>query len=332
MTDKEWHEVFVSAKRQSLLGMCYVAVQSLDSTACPSKDICRRFLCSAEPIRKSNRIQSECCHELDKKLTIAGFHACILKGQSLSRYYGDIACYRSTGDIDVWVDASISRIVQYLISLKLDWRATYVHVEADLFENVHVEIHPQPAVFSCPWLNAKLQRWTRSFDMDSFDRTGGFSVTPVEFDSVYLLVHMLHHLLFEGIGLRQFMDYAFLLKNSDVQIVADPVRKAISSFHMTGFSKGVMWIMREVFGLSDDCLIFEPDQKVGKMLLDEIMTGGDFGKFDNRYKTRPSSLLGKAWRGIVRNIRFVGIAPAEVLCDPLWRAWHHVWRKRNHYL
>lgn len=333
LTDEEWHAAFAVARKQSMLGMCCVAVQALDSDVCPSKQICRELLSNAEPIRKSNQILGMRCAELDRKLEMEGFRACILKGQSLSRYYGDAACYRSTGDIDVWVDAPVSRIVQFLTSSGADWRATYVHVETDLFEDVRVEIHPQPAILSCPWLNARLQRWTRSFDMSGFDRTRGFAVVPVEFDAVYLLVHMLHHLLFEGIGLRQFMDYAFLLRNSDMQSIAGPVKQTISSLRMTRFSKGVMWIMQEVFGLSEDCLLFEPDPIAGKVLLAEIMAGGDFGKYDERYSmARSSNKLSRMWGGIVRNISFVAVAPSEVICDPFWRTWHFVWRKRRRYM
>lgn len=332
-SDNEWRDVFSMAKRQYVLGLCYASIQSQEPDMCPSKGICREFLSNAEPIRKRNRIMRHRCMELDRMLGESGFTPCILKGQSLSRYYGELADFRSSGDIDVWVDAPIDRIADFVKDRDVKYRGTYVHLEADLFEDVHVEIHPQPAILRCPWLNRRLQRWIGTFEIDKFDRSEGFAIAPVEFDAVYLLTHMLHHLLFEGVGLRHLMDYAFFLKSADMRARSVQAMETIDSLHMTRFTKGIMWIMREVFGLSDELLLTAPDSRVGRMVLGEILNGGDFGKYDSRNRLGKSdNRVCRAWGGIVRNARFLNLAPEMVVCDPFWRAWHYVWRKEQGFL
>lgn len=332
-TDEEWRDAFSMAKQQSMVGLCYASIQSQEPDMCPSKEICREFLCHSEPIRKRNQILRHRCVELDRMLGDSGFTPCILKGQSLSRYYGELADYRNSGDIDVWVDAPIDRIADFVKNRDVEYRGTYVHLEADLFEDVHVEIHPQPAILRCPWLNHRLQRWISTFEIDKFDRSEGFAIVPVEFDAVYLLTHMLHHLLFEGIGLRQLMDYAFFLKSVNMRDRSVHAMETLDSLHMTRFTKGIMWIMREVFGLSDELLLTAPDSRAGRMMLSEMLMGGDFGKYDSRNRLSKSNhRVCRAWGGIVRNVRFLNLAPELVICDPFWRAWHYVWRKGQDFL
>jgi hypothetical protein len=43
-----------------------------------------------------------------------------------------------------------------------------------------------------------------------------------------------------------------------------------------------MYIMHEVLGLGKEYLLYEPDAKEGKFLLEEIMKSGDMGRYDTR--------------------------------------------------
>ena len=328
LTEAEWMEAYRMSIKQSLVGVAFTALQSLPGSCCPSKDICREWLKNAEPIRKQNRMASERCAELCSMLEEKGLHPCVLKGQSLAPYYGKLAEYRSSGDIDVWVGKPIREIDEYVRTLGVRYHTTAVHVECDIFPDIPVEIHPQPALIRCPWLNKRFERWYKSFDADTFQKYNGCTVAPLEFNLIYLLVHIQHHLLFEGIGLRQYMDYFFVLKSADTQNVKEQFSKTISSLQMVKLAKGVMWIMQDVFGIDADHLLTEPDAKVGRLLLDEAMSGGNFGKYDTRNRmVRSHNPLARAWGGIVRNARFFSIAPAVVVCNPIWRLWHFMWRK-----
>lgn len=334
LTEQEWSDIYELSVKHSLVGVVFVAIQSLDAEMCPSRDMCRTFLKQAEAIRRRNGLFAADCVKLDSMLSSSGFRPCILKGQSLAGYFGDLAPYRYSSDIDVWTQGTdIDGIATFIRGLGLDCRVTAVHVECDLPDNMHVEVHPTPSIFRCPWLNRRLQRWFSTFDVTSFNRDGGFAAPPVEFNLVFLLAHSLHHLLFEGVGLRHFMDYYFVLRSVEPGSRLDPVRSAIADMQMMKFAGGVMWIMKEVFGLDDSHLLVEPDAKVGRFLLDEALAGGDFGHFDNRDRlARSGSRIARWFGGMVRNARFLSIAPAIVICNPFWRLWHYIWRSKKKYL
>ena len=334
LTEQEWSDIYEMSVKHSLVGVVFAAIQSLDADMCPSKDMCREFLKQAEPIRRRNGILVADCVKLDAMLAASGFRPCILKGQSLAGCYGDLAPYRYSSDIDVWAQgADIDGIASFIRGRGLDCRVTAVHVECDLPDKMHAEVHPTPSIFRCPWLNRRLQGWFSTFDVASFSRDGGFAVPPAEFNLVYMLAHCLHHLLFEGVGLRHFMDYYMVLRCVEPGPALDSVRETVANLQMTKFARGVMWIMKEVFGLDDSHLLLEPDGKVGRFLLDEALAGGDFGHFDKRNRmARSGSRIARGFGGMARNARFLSLAPAIVICNPFWRLWHYFWRSKKKYL
>lgn len=332
LSDEEWGQLHAIAKKQAVVGICFSALLKLPAGEFPKKNICREWLAEAEPLRKQNLLYYAKARELTMMLSKVGFHSCILKGCSLATYYGDLAEYRSSGDIDVWVDRPTGDIVDYVRSIGVEHHTTIAHVECNMFSDVSVEIHPQPALIRCPWLNKRLKTWICTFDIETFECTNGFAVAPLKFNLVYLLVHIQHHLLFEGVGLRQFVDYFLVLRAANRDDDRDEFVRTISSLRMVKLAGGVMWIMQEVFDMDKEHILVEPDAKVGQLLLDEAMSGGNFGKYDNRDKmVKSHNAIVRLFGGIVRNARFLSIAPEVVMCNPFWRLWHFLWMKNERY-
>ena len=155
----------------------------------------------------------------------------------------------------------------------------------------------------------------------------GLIVPTTDFNIVYLLLHIYRHLLDEGVGMRQLMDYYFALK------ALAPSQKGICyeticSFGMKRIASAVMWIMQEVFGIDQEHLLCAPNSREGKSLLNEVMTAGNFGHYDVRVEHGHSGAFGRGWENFCRNIRFVTKYPDEVLWAPFWKLWHWGWRKR----
>lgn len=114
---------------------------------------------------------------------------------------------------------------------------------------------------------------------------------------------------------------------------------------MKKFASGILWVIDYVFGgikpyetaqgamKPSKTIPLSPDEKVGKLLLDEIMQGGNFGHHDEKNKGLHSdSAVGRSLSGLKRNMKFFALGPWEKLGSPLWSIWHYVWRKRRGYL
>ena len=65
-----------------------------------------------------------------------------------------------------------------------------------------------------------------------------------------MLVHMYRHVFSEGIGLRQMMDYAMLLKRGCTEEEKTVFGRQAKELNLYGFAGAVMYVMERVFGLN----------------------------------------------------------------------------------
>ena len=268
------------------------------------------------------------------KLTRSGRWCCILKGQGLARLYPH-PLWRQSGDIDVWVRGQRRQLVE--MTRRLTGRreeVTYHHTDFPVFPTTPVELHFTPTWMFSPVTNRRLQAW---FDTqrEVLTTEGGFPCPTLEFDVLFVLIHIFRHIFDEGIGLRQVVDYFHVLRHwAHADDVSGRVEEMLSRLHLRRFAAGLMWVMHEVLGLPREWMIVPEDERVGGWLLGEIMAGGNFGRYDQRnegiYHDSPR-LQRLAWRVRRSSSRIVRF-PDEALWEMPWRTWHYLWRMKNGYL
>ena len=105
------------------------------------------------------------------------------------------------------------------------------------------------------------------------------------------------------------------------------VQRELKYLGLWKFAGAVMYVLKEVLGLSEDKMIVPMDEKRGRLLLAEILDGGNFGRHFTKYAGFTHQSMGKKYfLKIWRNMHFVRYFPAEALCEPLFRTWHFFWR------
>jgi hypothetical protein len=142
-----------------------------------------------------------------------------------------------------------------------------------------------------------------------------------------VLQHIYRHYFGEGIGLRQLLDYYYVLLKGGTE---ESKQRTLNLFERTGMTKFVgatMWVLQQVFGMEDQYLLCAPHEKAGKQLIDEVMLAGNFGKYDTRIdKKNHHKLLPRVYNYIKRNIRFVTGYPKEILFEIPMRTYMYVWK------
>ena len=145
------------------------------------------------------------------------------------------------------------------------------------------------------------------------------------------MLHIYHHLFDGGIGLRQVMDYYFVLKHLSEEEKGG-VMKVLKQVGVERFAKALMFVEQKVFGLEDRYLLCEPSVEDGEYLLSEIMIGGNFGHYDARNRgLNRQSKLSVYWHNVSRSVIFFRFAPSEVFFAPFWKPCHFLWRVIKKY-
>lgn len=342
-TAEEWKRLYDVARKHSLLGICFAGVrrnieyvkQNKCNVYIPT-NVYNQWLGVACTIQQYNEKLNLYCIDLEQKLLKDGLKSCILKGQSLNALYGKLTYLRQPGDIDVWALAEPKEIIEWARETGTLTFYDYHHADLSIFNNVEVELHYRPSLSRNLLKNARLQKWFKTEGKKHivFKDELGFSVPDYVFNVILILNHNFWHLMYEGVGLRQFLDLYFVLKDLEYpnqRKEQEEVQRLINFFHLHHFAKASMWIMKEVLKLEEKHLLCDPDEKSGRFLLDEIMQSGNFGKFDKRLnKGRYQSRIGLMASWMKHNLRLFKYYPEDVLWTPigilrisLWRRWHY---------
>ena len=362
----DWAGLFRFCQEQAIAGVVFEWLKVHGEGLKIPKEVLLQWFALSEQIKQRNMLLNKRCVELTEMLRKDGFQCCILKGQGNALLYnvgckkedgGSLTLTRTPGDIDVWVmpedmvngsrftvhgykDAIRERrrvVTEYVRRRFPKTRIRYQHIDYPVFTDVDVEVHFIPTAKNNPIFNQRIQKWAEEERVkvdgewlmaELPDGQGRIPVPTVEFNVIYQMSHLMHHFFDEGIGLRQMVDYYYVLR-----CIEDPLRlplykgrnleETLKYLGLWKFAGAVMYVMREVFGLEGNYMIAPVDEKRGRTLMNEILKGGNFGKYSGltQHSTGGKYFL-KHWR----NLHFVREYPSEALCEPIFRTWHFFWR------
>ena len=338
-----WHGLYSFASKQALLGLCFDGIERLGEEYPEElrrnpigRELLMTWMGKAQQIRRQNRKVNLVASKLFSMLREDGLRCCILKGQGNALMYPN-AYSRNPGDIDVWVNASREQITEYAkkhFVIGDDIRLQ--HLETSL-DGVPVELHFFPCSMNNPLYNARLQKWfKRNADLQCSnvvslpDCIGEIAIPTTAFNVVYQLTHLYHHFFDEGIGMRQIIDYYYVVNNDELLVIRDTLQRELKHLGLWKFAGAVMYVLHEALELSEEKMIAPMDEKRGKLLLTEILNGGNFGQYFTKYgHFTQQGMAKKYFLKIWRNMHFVRYYPAEALSEPIFRTWHFFWRMNN---
>lgn len=345
-SNREWQALFDLACKQSLESVLLEGVnrlKSLNADINLDTSLLLEWIGVGLQTESLNQVQNERAKQLSELFAKNGFRSCVLKGQGTALYY-DKPESRQCGDIDIWVtkdgrcktDDVRSDVLRFVKEKGFHiGHVDIKHSDIDFFEDVAVEVHFLPSWMYSPFTNRKLQSFFASKAERQFanvDEKLGFAHTTIDFDLVYSMVHIYRHIFSEGIGLRQLVDYYYILQRSTEEQREDAF-EVLTNLKMKSFVGGIMWIFITCFGMKDEYMLCPVNERYGKFLLLEIMAAGSFGHFDDRIKQIDhDKRFMRGFSQLGRNLRFVSYYPSEVLWSPFWKLWHWGWRKRKRYL
>ena len=230
-TAKEWQQLYDMAKKQSLVGVCFAGVQKLGFASYDNDD---------ENENPSNLSNNSNLSLLRQSGDIDGYVAC---GMSAARAYAEKVCGRKC---------------------RYDYKNLHWPIYSDSStcsaQDTEVEMHYRVDVIMDVLKHGRMQKF---WDSHTDEILGGRSVLApghsitcpsLQLNSFYILFHCYRHLFEDGVGLRQVMDYYFVLKAqnelADASASKAETMGLVKDFGMKRFTSAMMWIMQEVSGMS----------------------------------------------------------------------------------
>lgn len=338
----EWKSVMDLARLQTVLGIAFMGIKkimgdemSTDTLRGTSlehipEDLLLQWMGEAMVIEQKNMEVDACTIQVQEILQKDGFATSILKGQGLRSLYGNLCQMRYSGDIDVWVNSSCSNVLKYVCSRTPNTEFDWKHAHFLIFPSVSVELHWWVSRTYNPVVDRRLRKFyvqevvRQCSNVVSLPGSNGKIFCPdVYFNSIYVLLHIFDHFLYEGVSFRQLMDYYFVIIQPEVQQRKLEIIQKYKEFGVYEFSRMVAFVLHKAFGLPSDLLLTDSNIKEGEKLLDEIFSieVTEDGKSKETTCRRFASRM-------ARKFRLLRYNPLSVVCSPFIKLKLILW-KRN---
>ena len=339
LTGELSHNHYVSlielSKQQTVAGLISQAL--IDNNVKLEEDDAMDVCSLLVSINRQNLKIDEAVVKLCKMMEEQHIRIMVMKGQTLSIFYPNPKL-RQSGDIDfICHPDDIDKAVQFLkkdLGLKLSDAGSDKHARFTM-DDVKYEIHRMLTNFAYP---PSHRYWEKVYMKDVWEHpytveVNGYPVPTLAptCNAVYVFEHILFHLIMDGVGLRQFCDWAvFLHQHKDI-INKEQLVKHLEGVRLKKAYSGLGAVLTDYLGLPENSFplpISEKDHKKAESLFKNLIEWGNFGH-NNQYKNSHGPLHGlehlkrigsQAWQ-------FKSYAPAELL----WRVPYMLkwWTKRG---
>ena len=217
LKEVDWKELYAIAKKQCLVGVLFDGIKKLPAEHVGmKKELLLQWMAESQMLEKANVRLNDAAIQVSEWFRKKGFRTCILKGQGNALMYPN-PYSRTPGDIDIWVEGGDKRVISFVRSISPHEKACYHHIEFPSYKGVEVEVHYRPSFLLCFWHNRKLQKYYERVKEEQFSHQvmlgeqGEIAIPTAEFNLIFQLTHIFSHLMNEGIGLRQLVDYYYVL-------------------------------------------------------------------------------------------------------------------------
>ena len=217
LKEADWKELYAIAQKQCLVGVLFDGIKKLPAEYVGmKKELLLQWMAESQMLVKANVRLNDAAIQVSEWFRKKGFRTCILKGQGNALMYPN-PYSRTPGDIDIWVEGGDKRVISFVHSISPHEKACYHHIEFPSYKGVEVEVHYRPSFLLRFRHNRKLQKYYERVKEEQFSHRvmlgeqGEIAIPTVEFNLIFQLTHIFSHLMNEGIGLRQLVDYYYVL-------------------------------------------------------------------------------------------------------------------------
>ena len=236
----QWQTLIQAYADHALLGVVADKMLSLPEDRRPTKEQKRYIMWYVASNIKTHNQLNIALVDAFRKLEAAGCHPVLLKGQGLATLYPN-PMMRGCGDIDIYVGEEEFEKACSLINGICGVKDEEVDIYArDLHYEVHngdiaFEVHKKAAEASIGSKYEKFNAWAKNWlqqEKNAKVIINGeeIPVPAPQYNLLFIFDHLSKHYLYEGVGLRQFIDWALLLHFSSEKVDIDLLHHDLKTY------------------------------------------------------------------------------------------------------
>lgn len=326
-SDVDWSKLMHVAWEQTCLGIVFDGLEYLQSCK-PDRKLLTEWFMFVQRIEHSNSVQKCAIVSIISKYRDEKIEPILLKGQNVSQYYRNPK-HRQGGDIDLYLKDAYDEANAIIESLPnaIGHEETIHHksfsVSGQEIENHRCLVHFYNKKNQKAWaaVMTNCTNITESAELSNSDgRTFTLTVLNPQMNAIYLYLHLQHHLLQTGIGLRQICDWACLWKKREKDIDKDLFLKIVDILPVKRCMTALTWIVVNYLGLDEGIIPLDIKadiaRKDGEFLLRDILDSGNFGRssgvMDGFVRNSHWNNLRNYSKALKRMMRLRHLCPSEV--------------------
>ena len=301
----EWEAVFQESKKQAVAVQVFMNLNELSGCENVLKEQIQDYV--FKRMMRNIRVHNQHTY-MHKLLSTHGIPYVTLKGAASARYYPDPQS-RSMGDVDFYVGPD-----NFDVGLRVFQEAGFEACDLDHICHVllkkkpmHMEMHHIPAGVPDGPVGERIRMYLSNLVEQAIlveDR----SVTcycPSDFHhGLIMLMHLQHHLLSEGVGLRHLCDWAVFVRQYADQEFPRLFAQKLRAVGLWKLARSLSLCASMYLGLPEHSWMMEEpeDLYVAASLMKDILAGGNFGSKD-RQRAYEGLFISNRGKDGVRNNR-----------------------------
>lgn len=304
----DWEAVGTLALRQTVVILTIEGAVTLPTDRQPDKAWMRNACSYSLRNLRTHALLDSCVAEATAMLQSAGLAPVLLKGQAYARYYPRPEL-RQCGDIDLYVGENGYRHAGEAIQ-RSGWECREPFIPAAkhygcYLHGIRIELHRTAALLLFPIANRRFQTWSHRKLSSALRHVSiGDKDIPTPsplFDIVFVFLHLHHHFVNSGIGLRHLCDWVMLLHAHHDNIDRQELRRLLRNFHLLHAWRIFAPIAVHHLGLPEaECPLYSAKYaKKSDKILTVILREGNFGHYSPSLSPRPHPYLLRKLHSVV---------------------------------
>lgn len=331
----DWKYIYQQARRQTVMGIVFDGLLKLPKELQPPKDVFLQWYSVVLQIEKANCYLNDVLADVVQRYREGGFEPVLLKGQGLAQYYPK-PLHRQPGDIDLYFDKNNEQADRLAQSWGNHFETDPKHHTAYFYRKIEIENHWEYVFFYSEKNTQAWNNWMRNRALSGEETLlmgdSRILVPEPTVNAVYVLLHLLHHFLYVGVGFRQVCDWIQLLERRSAAIDRKAIAELLDVLPIGRVVAALSYVAVTYLGMSKEVCLVDVDtpeaKKYGEIMLRDILKMGNFG---HDTAVGHSFKKGRLWRNLKayvlaasRQARLYGFFPSEVKAYPLYWVKEHL--------